>query len=131
MIRDLCQQYVTSFAEEFKMKMRETEDELIAVKNEVSELRKKMSSPVKGTETAQTRNQEAAKIGIKEIADREARGKNLLLFNVPESKFDDPPASEEEDEALVKTMCKDLLHLDVPFSQTIRLGQRWLITAGH
>ena len=52
MIGDLCQQYMTSFAEEYEVKMRKTED-LIAVKNEVSELRKKLSSPVKGTETTQ------------------------------------------------------------------------------
>lgn len=135
MVRDLYQQYLTPFVEEINRKMRKLEDELITVKNEASEMRKKLTSD-KETETtkapnqeaAKIANQEAAKIGIKEIADREARSKNLLLFNVPESKSDDSPTRKEEDEALVKTLCKDVLELDVPFSQTTRLGPK---KAGH
>ncbi len=129
LIAGKCKEYLATFAAEIRQEMQihvdKLKSELESAKQETAELREALKTSRKDqVEGKSINNQasEAAKLGVKEIQEREARAKNIVFFNVPESKND--KNQDEEDVEFVDNLCKDVLKNDFPYSKIVRLGKK-------
>ena len=82
--------------------------------------------PLLFSEVVKGNCKENEQIGLlEEYADRERRGKNLIIHNIPENKSEDPKVRQQEDNNLIQSIIKEeRLIKDVKVTKTVRLGGR-------
>ena len=71
----------------------------------------------------QDQSNNAAKVSVKELHEREVRKSNIVLFNIPESTSEDTDIRKEEDLRHVTELCK-ILNVENNFGKLIRLGKK-------
>ena len=134
-IKEACERYMKSFAQQLeniedKLLTTAHSDDVAKLEQSIQLLTKELD--VVKTEATELRNtlassneeKSAAKIGVKEIIDRDARRKNIVLFNVLESKNENPESRKNEDESFINKLFKDVLNVEIPCNKATRLGAK-------